>query len=85
MVFVEGVHGTLQRGQIPGAYSTEFYAVLNSDFHILRGYQGRSPCLVGRREFAHHVVEIKARGLLPNGVLLKAFEPFSHNGLRRDD
>jgi hypothetical protein len=28
MVFVEGVHGILQRGQIPGAYSTERLPVL---------------------------------------------------------
>src|SRR5260370_30570493 len=28
MVFVEGVHGILQRGQIPGAYSTERLSVL---------------------------------------------------------
>ena len=43
------------------------------------------PALLLWREFAHHIIEVKARGLLPNGVFLEAFEPLSHNGLRRDD
>jgi hypothetical protein len=37
-----------------------FYAVLNSDFHILQGYQGRSPCLVSAPDQAP-VTELSLR------------------------
>jgi len=46
-----------------------FYAVLNSDFHILQGYQGRSPCLVRVAQALACCVgnEIRAELFVPQG------------------
>ena len=39
------------------------------------------PALLGGREFPHHLIKIKARGLLADGELFEALKPVGNHGL----